>query len=403
MGSTVRPVWSPPSWAEYTFYFTVFYSLISSYLGIEIPLVAAGITVALAGFCWKEMGPLAKQILAPIKLLLACIVSYIVVLIAFHGTSPMDENVRTFILWFCSMIVVQSLLLRQGFLLRCTVFLFLIALITVPNLRFGRDVVDRASVAIPLAGNLTNANGLAGWFGFCVVVFAINGFETKRTMVRMSYWALATGSLLIVGLTVSRGALLGVAFALVIGFRRLLKSGFIPVLICLIFVGTLVATGLFDKAVSNYEERGTEETGRGKIWPAVLGRISESPLVGVDVSDIFTFIDGRPTAPHNSFLFVGLTSGVFPLGLWIAFWIQAARSSVRLERSIYAAYRIPLLIYALSAFIFGDITTAPWALLSLSVGAGPVQSYQIANGSVLRRVRGRRPAPPLVTSVKGSH
>jgi O-antigen ligase len=392
-GFTPRPVWCPPRSVEYAFYFTVFYSLLSGYLGVEVPFVAAGMTVAVAGFCWKKMGIRTKEIIAPIKLLLACILSYVVLQIAVHGISPSDDSIRSFILWFCGMVVVQSLLLRHGFLLRCSLFLFFLALVTVPHLAFRTpDVVDRASIDIAVAGNLTNANGLAGWFGFCVIVFAISGFEARQTKISIFYWILAAASLLVVGLTVSRGVLLGISFALAVGFRRFLKRGFLPVLGCLIVAGAIASSGAFDQVVSNYEQRGTEETGRGKIWPAVLERISNSPFIGVGVSELATSVEGHLTMPHNSFLFFGLTSGIIPLALWVAFWVNGARSCGRRDRSTYSAYRIPLLIYALSTFIFGDITTSPWVLLSLAVGAGPIVVHQNHRAVVPYRLRTRRAA-----------
>src|SRR5713226_8743545 len=116
--------WIPSGRVEYAYYFVLAYSLLSAYLGIELPLIAAGMTIALAGFCFKQMGPRIKEVYAPISLLLACQISYILVQIAMHGASVMDDTIRNFILWVSGMILVQSLRLRQGFLQRCAIVLF---------------------------------------------------------------------------------------------------------------------------------------------------------------------------------------------------------------------------------------------------------------------------------------
>jgi O-antigen ligase len=367
-------VWMPPRWVEYTFYFSFSYSIVAAALGIEIPLFAAALTVALGGLCLRDMGSRRKEICAPIALLLACQFSFILVQIAVYGASVTDDTIRMFILWMLGMIIVQSLCLRPGFLTRCTIVIFMLGLSVVPFMGFSDQGVDRAGIAAPVAGNLTNANGLAGWFGFCVVSFGIAGLEARRGIVmRILYGLAAIGSLLIVGLTVSRGGLFGCAIALTVGFRRFLKRAFVPLLVFIILGGVLFASGLFDQILANYEERGMEETGRLLMWPLIIQRFLESPIFGVGMSRIMTWVPEADKAmpPHNSFLFFALSSGIVPAALYVAFWIRAGwRSFVDVGQQEYSPFRLPFLLYAFVAYITGDITTTPWALLTLSVGAG---------------------------------
>src|SRR5262249_39849781 len=259
---------------EYMYYFSFLYSMVSGYLGIEIPLFAAGLIVALGGLCLIKLGSRRKEICAPIALLLATQFSYIFVQIAVYDVSVTDDSIRTFILWMFLLIIVQSLCLRPGFLHRCTIVMFVLGLIVIPHLAFKEsDNASRAAVAIQIGGYLTNANGLGLWFGFCVVVFSIAVLETRRgNIVWILFGLAAIGCLLIVGFTVSRGALLGCALALTVGFRRFLKRGFLPVLLLIILGGVALASGLFDQMISNYEQRGTEETGRFLLWPLIIGR-----------------------------------------------------------------------------------------------------------------------------------
>ena len=246
-------VWIPPRSVEFAYYFAFSYSIIAAYLGIEIPLVAAGLMTCLAGLCIVKIGSGRRDIYTPIALLLACQISYILVQVVVYDTSVMSDSLRWFILWIFGTIIMQSLCLRQGFLLRCTIVMFALGLIALPYLEFTVDVVERARADVDIGGGLRNANGLAAWFGFCVVSFGIAGIDTKPgTIKRVLYWTAAAVSLLVVALTVSRGALLGCAIALTVAFRRLLKRGFVPVLLLIVCAGVVLESGWFDQIVSNF-------------------------------------------------------------------------------------------------------------------------------------------------------
>jgi O-antigen ligase len=356
----------------------------------------------LGGLCLNKLGARRKELCAPIALLLACAISFILVQISIHGASVMDDFIRAFILWMFGLIIMRSLCLRPGFLHRCTIVIFMLGLIVVPSLALkgGDEEVARAAAGIKIGGGLTNSNGLGVWFGFCVVSFGISCIVTRRGIVaRILCGLAAVGSLVIVGLTVSRGALLGCALALTVGFRRFLKRGFVPVLVIITLGGLFLASGLLDQFISNYEERATEETGRLLMWPLIIKRFSESPIFGVGMSGVMTWVPeaNKAMPPHNSFLFFALSSGIVPAAVYVAFWIRAARKSFSdVGESEYSPFRTPLLLYALVAFILADVSVEPWALLALSVGAGSGISYHRERLPVtLSRIRRRRIAPTV--------
>jgi hypothetical protein len=379
--------WIPSSRVEYLYYFVVFYSLVAAFLGIELPLVAAGTTVALAGYCYTRMGSRAKKVFAPIGFLLACTLSFILVQMVVHGVSITDQIIRTFILLICGMIIVQSLCLRSGFLRRCTIVLFAIGLIAVPYLVSTAGEVERAAAGVEIGGGMRNAGGLGYWFGFCLVSFAILGLEAKQSTVRILYWLAAIGCLFIVGLTVTRGALIASAIAITVGFRGLLRRGFVPVLVLIILTGVIFESGLFSHAISEYTGRGTEETGREKLWPDAIERILASPLttfIGVGASNVGSDII-KHAPPHNSFLFFALSSGIVPFAFWVFFWIQAGqRSFSHIEPLEYGSFRIPFLLYIFVHSMLNDISTETWVLLTLCVGAGSGVSQHLL---VVRRIR----------------
>ena len=159
-----------------------------------------------------------------------------------------------------------------------------------------------------------------------------------------------------VGLTVSRGPLLGVALAAAVAFRPLLKRGFLPVLLVLALAWAFVAAGMFDGIIASYAERGAEETGRGIVWPAAFARFIEAPLFGVGVSNVFTLLpSGRNVSPHNALLWVALASGAIPALLFVVFWTRALRVALR-AYLVGAAdpYLLPLMVFALLEVVVLD-------------------------------------------------
>jgi O-antigen ligase len=122
-----------------------------------------------------------------------------------------------------------------------------------------------------------------------------------------------------------------------------------------------------------------EQSGRERLWPAAVERIFTAPLVGVGISDAtMDIMPPKRSPPHNSFLYFALASGVIPLALWVAFWIQALRRSLAAsETEEAAAFRIPFLLYTFTIVMLGDLGfTSPWALIALSAVACPRASYR---------------------------
>jgi O-antigen ligase len=226
---------------------------------------------------------------------------------------------------------------------------------------------------------LANVNGLAGWFGFCAVYFIIVAIETKRTVVRVVSGLLAVGCLYVVGITVSRGALLAIAVATIVALRRLLKRGFLPVL-CLAMLGFIIyASGVFDQAGAYYAARGMQETGRLVVWPLVLERFLNSPLVGVGASHIVTYVSGHEISPHNSLLFIALASGIIPLVFFVTYWWRVMQSALRAstKRTGDAPFCLPLVIYAFLQSLMTNQLVEPWLVVTLAVAMAAGTSHHV--------------------------
>jgi len=352
--------------------------------------------LVVAAWSIRQVLPWGKIVFRPIALLLAFAISFFFVQILIHGESITQGNMRVFIPWILGVIIVHSLCSRPGFSFRFPLVLFVIGIATLPFLTFSQSTVDMARIDLAVQGGLTHPAGLAEWFGFCAVFFAISGLETERGPFRIGAWCVAVGCLLVVTLTAERGPLLATAMAITVGFRRALKRSFVPVLTLVIFVGVIAVSGLFEQALSRYAERGMEETGREMLWPAGIERIFTSPWVGVGESNVNISVSpDRGIPPHNVFLHFALSSGVIPFVFFVAFWIQAARVSFLHSEDVKdGSYRMPYLVFTFVVAMFEDLGfMSAWGIFAMSVAAGSYSSYRRNRLFLRRRIRSRHPEP----------
>jgi len=364
--------YAPPRYVEYAYYASVFYGVMGDALGLSIALLGIGMLAVLAVLCVMHLGSRATTVYAPIAFPLGCVISFVVLQLFVHGESLTDGAVRGFIVWIPALIVVQALALRQGFLHRFALAAFVTGFALLPYLHVSAHAsnVKFQRVGLEEGVTLANPNNLAAWFGFCAVYCIIVGIETRRNVIRVVSWLIAVGCLYVVGITVSRGALLAVAIATIVALRRLLKRGFLPVL-CLAVLSWIIYTlGLFDQVGAFYAARGTEETGRLVIWPLVLDRFLNTPLTGVGIARVMTYLPSHiGITPHNHFLFIALVSGIIPLAFYMAYWWRAVQGAFRAytERTVDAPFCIPLVLYA---FLVGNTTNMilePWVIVTLSI------------------------------------
>lgn len=370
------PVRIPSSKVEYVYCLAMLYGFTKDFFGGP-GLLGSVLMLGIAAFCLVQLHACARTVYAPIALLIGCVITFLMVQVAIHDVSILNESLRPFIFWLIQLIIVQSLCLRPGFSLRYPLVLFFMAVPILPFIEFGPErEIARGFINRDVEYNFLAGGALGEFFGFFTVYFAILGLQAKRSAYRIGAWLLAVGCLFVVAVTVSRSPLLGVALAITVGFRRLLKRGFIPALVLIILVGIVYETGVFEQAATNYQERAMEETGRGLLWPAAIERIFSSPLVtlfGVGEPNVYLDAMGprRSVPPHNAFLHFALSSGVVPFAFFLAFWIQAAWRSVHAKGQESDAFRIPFLLYTFVLVNFSDgIQWTPWALIALSVAVG---------------------------------
>ena len=272
--------------------------------GISIPIVAGLMVVGTSAVCiWKSCAA-AKQLYTPLACLIGCAITFVFTQVLIHEASLSDQTVRSFVIWILQLMLVYALCLRRNFFLRYPIVLFLIGLTTLPFFTIMPGEVERTRVDAAFGGNLASLGGLGDWFGFCATFFSMVAVTTERPLYRVVAACLTVGCLFVVTVTVDRGPLIAAAIAIVVGCRRLLRRGFLPVLLGLIFIGAVYESGLFEKASTRYAERGMEETGREKLWPDAFSRFIASPVFGVGDTKVGTDVLGGhnvATPPHNTF------------------------------------------------------------------------------------------------------
>ena len=364
---------TPSRGIEYAYYLSIAYSMFGPALGLAIPFVAGQLTLFIAAICVWQLRASLKMVYSPIILLLASGISLVLIQVIVYDASLVSDNIRSLIAGYLQLVTIYSLSLRRGFSLRFPLVLFILGAMVLPFLTLNPGEVEKARVdSSVIQGTLTHPGGLGEWFGFCAVYFAILGLESERFKYRVGAWLAAVASLLVATLSVERGPIFGTVLAITFGFRRVIKRGFLPVVLLIILTGVLSVSGLFDQAVSHYSQRGMEETGRETLWPEAIERISTSPLLGVGLANT-----GNP-GPHNSFLFFALSSGVVPLAFYTAFWIQVAwRSAVHAKGREDQSFRIPYLIFVfITAMLTDTGFMSYFGFFAFSLGARSAIMYR---------------------------
>jgi O-antigen ligase len=221
------------------------------------------------------------------------------------------------------------------------------------------------------------------WFGFCAVYFLFWGFQSQTLVLRAASWVVAVGCFYVVTLTVSRAPLLGIILACAVGFRAELKRSFVPVLSLGLLLCFVYVFGIFDEELGQYLSRATEESGRGRLWPAAVERILDSPWIGVGLDDIKIRMGaGRFVNPHNPILHIALGVGLIPVMCFLGYLAQVAigtRWVIQRVQVGEASLLPPLAIFGLFEIMTLDMAfMTPWVVVIFGLAARTfeIQGYR---------------------------
>ena len=360
---------------EYAYYAVLIYGMFGQALGVLVPLVGAGALAGLAILCLMHFGQTSQGLLGAFKPIMLALVSAILALIiqlVVYEESFGNGDMRSLVTWSLSLIVIQSLSLRKGFLHRFALVAFLIGCGTIPFLKVAVETETFVRMGVEDTVGLGNMNEFGMWFGFCAVYFLVMGLETRNYLVRGASWLAVLLSLYMIAVTVGRGPLLGVAIAVVLVFQKLLKKSFVPLLSLVVGMWLIYLSGMVDTLVGYFVQRGAEETGRSYLWSAGLRIFLDSWWIGVGLADaVITLpISGRQTGPHNGLLWWGMSSGIIPLAFFVGYLMRAARGAFysRTQKTPYANYKLPLYAFAfLEMMLIGTVFMSPWHMVVFSI------------------------------------
>ena len=358
--------------AEYAYYFTIFYTVLGTPLGLILTggIGSGFLLIPILALCFVALGPSVLTVLQTAWIPLACGASYLFIQLALHGESLYGRYVYQFGPWLLSLVIVQALAMhRPNFLHRFAWFTVFIGLAMLP---FASMANSGEYERMELQGSVgyANSNEMGAWFGFCVLYLTIRGYIETRLSYRLTSWLMAVGSLYVVMLTVSRGVLLALAVSLLIAGRRLLKAGFLPVVLLAGLLLGLTELGVFDRAFHAYGIRADEESGRFKVWPLLIEQFLNSPFIGNGASNAGAVVNtGKFVTPHNSFLLFAVASGIVPLVLFTTYCFRSGMAARRAEHSDQnSIFYLPLVVYTVLITFAGNLEfMTPWAIVSLAV------------------------------------
>lgn len=388
---TRRLLKNPSYLIEWGYFVVLVYANLGPAYGLAIPLAGAGLLGGLTVLCLMHFGSLSWVAFQPIRYALGCAISILLIQGLWYEESLNAGIMRSLITWIFSLIIIQSLALRKGFLHRFALVAFLIGCATLPFMK--AYVASDQMVRIGGGGGvaLANPNYFGLWFGFCTVYFIVAGVEAKNDLIRAASWLAGILCLYLMALSVSRGALLGVAIATVIAFEKVLKRSFLPIFGGLCLVWVVYVAGVFDGLIGYYLHRGAEETGRSRLWSWAFTEILESWGFGVGLADTLsgggTSSTGHSYGPHNSFLFVWLSSGYISIACYIAYLVQVTRGAflARTQKNHDSPYILPLVSFALLAVMVADETfMSPWHIMVFSAAITTVQVNQTPTGNFVK-------------------
>jgi O-antigen ligase len=347
---------------EYGFYFYMAYTLLGGVFGLWVSNLASGLLILLVIFCLSEVGSQAITVIRLLAFPLGCGVAYTFIQLFFFAQSLTIDTVRHFLVWMLVLFLVQLLAFRPNFLHRFALAMSLIGLAALPYLSFyqaatAAGAMQRAGLNRAIGFGSTNA--MAEWYGFCALYFMLLGWKAKTNTVRNLSWLIAVGCLYVVTLTVSRGALLAIAIAIVMAARHFLKNGFLPILMAACIGWIVIELGIFEETAQLYAARGAEETGRLAVWPLIMESFLDSPLIGVGHAHVGAITArGSFITPHNGFLYLAQSSGIVPLVFFIAYWVRAVRAAFNAaaRKSADAIFYLPFLAFTFLTVNAGNLT-----------------------------------------------
>lgn len=296
---------------EGLYLFYIVYTNIFSAYGIEIDnlgVLILGISAVLILFSSHPVR-IFESAAVTLSTLIAFYMFFVVGLAHQEFMMQLFDQFATMML---SAIIFVFLIRRPGFFKRILITMYIAGVFSYWN----ADVSEYGR--LQGGGTLTNPNTFAAWMAFCCLGLAMWGFHARNMIEKVGTWGMMFYGLVIIGLTVSRGALVALGFAMLVFLLVYAprSTSMVNIFITILFIGigtfAFTRTPIYLDITESYEERWDKDTGREELWPAALEKISQSPLLGYGSGGLKIVTTTHVHSSHNPFLTTGLIGGIFP-------------------------------------------------------------------------------------------
>lgn len=109
---------NPSFLIECGYFFTLFYAFFGDALGLAFPMVGAGLLGGLALMCLMHFGTYSMGAFRPLRFAFGCAISFLLIQVLVFEESLKNSQMRGYITWILSLIIIQTLSFRKGFFLR---------------------------------------------------------------------------------------------------------------------------------------------------------------------------------------------------------------------------------------------------------------------------------------------
>lgn len=272
------------------------------------------------------------------------------------------------------------------------------------------ETINEGETQDRVQGVIGEHNQYGAYLVFFLPLLVAAAVSSKNWMIRLFWLGGALVTFVVLMMTVSRGAFVGLTGALIIGgflFREHLANpriaGFAiggAVLAALGVVVVLVATPFGSELINRVfgESRSVDmwevSSGRTELWKDAVEHMMREPLTlitGFGWATYFVLPSALPLAPHNTYLWYWFEIGIVGVGALIVILLQlithatrAAQANVAADRAYFIAFALGTI--ALSIAIFFVEIYNPWPYFWACAGV-------VMRMAVLARETQQVPAP----------
>jgi O-antigen ligase len=313
---------------EGLFYFSTLYGSFG-FLVLNIDFLAAALLGTSAVLAVITSPRALKWLSLPI------IMFFTMLIIDYFGYPDGISTLKLYMVWLLTFIICLVLHENPNFFVRGKIFLLFFILANFSFLAPNAQDPSRYGLREDIQIAMSNPSDLAYWCIFAVMA-SIAEVVSKKGFVRVAYMAVAIVSLMVLLLTVSRGALtiliVCILVFLLLNARKLGGVGAIFALLATVGIALIIIYFFQPEAITNYEQRIGEESGnfsgRTYLLDEAIRVFLENPWLGTGKDMVNPPLHSRANVPHNQYLGLAVHYGIWPPIFLVIFLIQLVTKTI---------------------------------------------------------------------------